>query len=102
MSNSRYSFENAPFIRDVPPGKNSLDLLKKQDKMETNARTYTKIFKFVVKEAKGATIKDVDENIYIDWFGGVAVLNMGHAHPEIKKAIIDQLDKIMHVPEVPS
>jgi len=79
-----------------------LDLLKKQDKMETNARTYTKIFKFVVKEAKGATIKDVDDNIYIDWFAGVAVLNMGHGHPEIKKAIIDQLDKIMHIPEVPS
>lgn len=102
MNNNRYSYENAPFIREVPPGKNSLDLLKKQDKMETNARMYTKIFKFVAKEAKGATIKDVDGNIYIDWFAGVAVLNMGHAHPEIKKAIIDQLDKIMHVPEVPS
>ncbi len=101
-SQKRLSFESAPLIKSVPPGPKSVELLKKQDLLETNARTYTKIFKLVVKRAKGATIEDIDGNIYIDWFAGIAVLGMGHAHPEIKKAIVDQLDKVMHLPEVPS
>ncbi|MEL9999558.1 MAG: aminotransferase class III-fold pyridoxal phosphate-dependent enzyme, partial [Thermoplasmata archaeon] len=102
MIKNRLSFENAPKIREIPPGKKSLELLNVQDKFETNARTYTNIFKFVIKEAKGATLIDVDDNVFIDWFAGVAVINMGHAHPRVKKAISDQLEKIVHIPEIPT
>ncbi|MEM0245549.1 MAG: aspartate aminotransferase family protein [Thermoplasmata archaeon] len=102
MIKNRLSFENAPKIREIPPGKKSLELLNVQDKFETNARTYTNIFKFVIKEAKGATLVDVDDNVFIDWFAGVAVINMGHAHPRVKKAISDQLEKIVHIPEIPT
>ncbi len=102
MTQKRLSFEKAPVIKETPPGKRSLEILKIQDEIETNARTYTKIFRFAVKEAKGATVKDVDENVYIDWFAGVAVMNMGHSHPTVKKAIMDQLERIVHVPEIPT
>lgn len=74
----RLSYENAPNIKYEPSGPKSIELLKKQDLLETNVRTYTKIFKLAVKNAKGASIEDVDGNIYIDWFAGVAVMNMCH------------------------
>ena len=102
VSKDRISFENAPSIIAPPPGPKSLILLDKQNKMETQARTYTKIFKFAIKEARGATIMDVDDNIFIDWFAGIAVMNMGHNHPEIRKALLEQIDKIVHVPEIPT
>jgi len=102
VSKDRISFEEAPSIIATPPGPKSLILLDKQNKMETQARTYTRIFKFAIKEARGATIMDVDGNAFIDWFAGVAVMNMGHNHPEIRKALLEQIDKIVHVPEIPT
>ncbi|MBD6955713.1 MAG: aspartate aminotransferase family protein [Thermoplasmata archaeon] len=102
MVQKRLSFEKAPVIREEPPGKRSLEILKKQDELETSARTYTRIFKFAIEEARGATVRDVDDNIFIDWFAGVAVMNMGHNHPDIRKALMDQMDRIVHIPEIPT
>lgn len=102
MVQKRLSFNRAPLIRETPPGKKSLEILKKQDEFETNARTYTKIFRFAIDEAKGATVKDVDNNVFIDWFAGVAVMNMGHNHPAVRMALLDQIEKIVHVPEIPT
>src|SRR5262245_30622049 len=31
---------------------------------------------------KGATITDLDGNTYLDFFAGVAVASLGHAHPD--------------------
>jgi len=37
----------------------------------------------VPDEGLGATIKDVDGNVYIDFFSGISVLNFGHSNPYI-------------------
>ncbi len=47
-------------------------------------------------EAQGAIIKDVDGNLFLDWIGGVGVLNVGHSHPEVVAAVKAQADKYMH------
>jgi 4-aminobutyrate aminotransferase / (S)-3-amino-2-methylpropionate transaminase / 5-aminovalerate transaminase len=49
----------------------------------------------VGEEAKGAVIKDVQGNIYIDMFAGVGVLVLGHRPDKVVQAIKDQVDKIM-------
>ncbi|KQN43011.1 4-aminobutyrate aminotransferase [Serratia sp. Leaf50] len=49
-----------------------------------------------VEQAENATIRDVEGNSWIDFAGGIAVLNTGHRHPRIVKAIVDQLDKFTH------
>jgi 4-aminobutyrate aminotransferase len=38
----------------------------------------------------------VDGNIYIDFTSGIGVVNTGHCHPTVVKAITDQLNKLMH------
>jgi acetylornithine/N-succinyldiaminopimelate aminotransferase len=44
----------------------------------------------------GAWLKDLEGRDYLDAFSGVAVCNLGHAHPDITKAISDQAGKLIH------
>lgn len=46
--------------------------------------------------AENAEIWDEDGQRLIDFAGGIGVLNLGHRHPDVVKAVKDQLDKVMH------
>jgi 4-aminobutyrate aminotransferase / (S)-3-amino-2-methylpropionate transaminase / 5-aminovalerate transaminase len=50
----------------------------------------------VAAEARGSTLTDVDGNTFIDFVGGVGVLNVGHGHPLVVHAIHDQVDRFLH------
>lgn len=49
-----------------------------------------------VAHAKGAIITDVEGQEYIDFAGGIAVMNVGHTHPKVVKALKDQVEKFTH------
>lgn len=49
-----------------------------------------------VAKAQGSLITDVEGNEYIDFAGGIAVMNVGHSHPKIIAAIKDQAEKFTH------
>ncbi|WP_312725648.1 4-aminobutyrate--2-oxoglutarate transaminase [Stutzerimonas kunmingensis] len=46
--------------------------------------------------AKNSSVVDVEGREFIDFAGGIAVLNTGHLHPKIVKAVEDQLHKLTH------
>jgi 4-aminobutyrate aminotransferase/(S)-3-amino-2-methylpropionate transaminase len=50
----------------------------------------------VAAEARGSTITDVDGNTFIDFVGGVGVLNVGHGHPRVVEAIQRQAEQFVH------
>lgn len=49
-----------------------------------------------VARAIGALIYDVKGREYIDFTGGIAVMNVGHSHPRVVAAIKDQAEKFTH------
>ena len=49
-----------------------------------------------IASAKGAMIYDVEGKEYIDFGGGIAVMNVGHSSPKVIQAIKDQADKFTH------
>jgi 4-aminobutyrate aminotransferase/(S)-3-amino-2-methylpropionate transaminase len=49
-----------------------------------------------VESARGAVIRDVEGREYIDFAGGIAVMNVGHSHPKVVAAIKDQAEKFTH------
>ncbi|MGD9416614.1 MAG: aminotransferase class III-fold pyridoxal phosphate-dependent enzyme, partial [Desulfobacterales bacterium] len=49
-----------------------------------------------VESASGAVIRDVEGREYIDFAGGIAVMNVGHSHPKVVAAIKDQAEKFTH------
>ncbi|WP_439877344.1 4-aminobutyrate--2-oxoglutarate transaminase [Pseudomonas prosekii] len=48
------------------------------------------------ESAKNATVTDVEGREFIDFAGGIAVLNTGHVHPKIIAAVTAQLNKLTH------
>lgn len=65
---------------------------------ESQVRSYIRNFPAVFKKAKGSWVEDIEGRKYLDFFAGASVLNYGHNHPELKKALIDYLsdDNITH------
>lgn len=49
-----------------------------------------------ITRGENAEVWDVEGRRYIDFAGGIAVLNTGHRHPEIIAAVKDQLDHYTH------
>jgi 4-aminobutyrate aminotransferase/(S)-3-amino-2-methylpropionate transaminase len=77
-----------------PAGAKTKELIDKKEKFVSKGIS-TGFFAFV-DEAKGAVIKDLDGNTYIDFFAGIGVLNAGHCPEPVVKAIKDQADKLLH------
>ena len=50
----------------------------------------------VIERGEGAMIEDVDGNKFLDWIGGVGVLNIGFSQPEVVEAVKAQADKYFH------
>jgi 4-aminobutyrate aminotransferase / (S)-3-amino-2-methylpropionate transaminase / 5-aminovalerate transaminase len=50
----------------------------------------------VIERGEGAMIEDVDGNRFLDWIGGVGVLNIGYSHPEIVEVVKKQAEKYFH------
>lgn len=50
----------------------------------------------VIARGEGAMLEDVDGNKFLDWIGGVGVLNIGYSQPEIVEAVKNQADKYFH------
>lgn len=46
--------------------------------------------------ARNAEIWDVEGQRYIDFAGGIAVLNTGHGHPRIMAAVREQMERFTH------
>ena len=49
-----------------------------------------------IDKAKGAIIQDIDGNEYIDFYGGIGVINAGHCPDSVVDAIKEQADKLLH------
>lgn len=50
----------------------------------------------VIERAQGAELWDVDGKRYLDFVGGIGVLNIGHNHPSVVAAVQAQLARISH------
>ena len=53
-------------------------------------------FPIAAAHAHGATITDVDGNVFIDFAGGVGCLNVGHTHPHVVAAAVEQVERFTH------
>jgi 4-aminobutyrate aminotransferase len=51
---------------------------------------------FFADRAEGAELWDVEGQRYIDFAGGIAVMNVGHGHPKVLAAIEAQLQRFTH------
>jgi 4-aminobutyrate aminotransferase / (S)-3-amino-2-methylpropionate transaminase / 5-aminovalerate transaminase len=81
-------------IRTAIPGPRSAAILERKSRVIANAKTIA--IPIVAQEGRGATLTDVDGNVFIDFTGGVGCLNVGHAHPRVVEAATEQLGRFVH------
>ena len=80
-------------VSDIP-GPRSQELWKRrQSLIPRGVSSSTPIF---ASSASGAALTDVDGNVFLDFTGGIGVLNVGHAPREVVSAISEQAARLLH------
>ncbi len=51
----------------------------------------------VLTRGKGARVWDADGKVYLDFQTGIAVVGLGHCHPEVTRAVQEQAARLVHV-----
>ncbi|HSJ54455.1 MAG TPA: aspartate aminotransferase family protein, partial [Anaerolineae bacterium] len=96
------SYADAPVIKTPPPGPKSQEYLDYHFGHEGGIVSYPRGMPMALRRGRGATVEDVDGNVYIDFFGGAGVMNVGHANPQVIRAIQEQLEEITHCLDFPT
>lgn len=81
-------------LRTEVPGPRSKELAERRARYVARGVS-TAVPIFAVK-AKGALVEDVDGNRFIDFAGGIGVLNVGYSNAEIVEAVKEQADRFFH------
>jgi 4-aminobutyrate aminotransferase/(S)-3-amino-2-methylpropionate transaminase len=86
--------DSLPKIYTDLPGPKSRETLKVRKKYVPEAIYYT--LPLVIDRGEGAALKDIDGNVFLDFAGGIGVLNIGYSHPEIVEEVKRQAEKFFH------
>ncbi len=76
------------------PGPKALEVISRRDNSMPAAIKCG--YPCVIKRGEGAMFEDVDGNVFLDWIGGVGVLNIGYSNPELIEAVKEQSEKYFH------
>lgn len=76
------------------PGPKAAEIIERRKNIVPNAIRC--VYPCVMAKAEGAIIEDVDGNYFLDWIGGVGVLNVGHTNPALVEAVKKQAEKYFH------
>ncbi|TWC25245.1 MULTISPECIES: aspartate aminotransferase family protein [unclassified Pseudomonas] len=63
---------------------------------ETISQSINVVHPVTLSHGKNAEVWDTDGKRYIDFVGGIGVLNLGHCHPRIVEAIREQATRLTH------
>ena len=83
-----------PKITTPLPGPNAQKIIARREACMPNAIKCG--YPCVIKRGEGAVFEDVDGNIFLDWIGGVGVLNIGYSNKEVIEAVKQQSEKYFH------
>jgi 4-aminobutyrate aminotransferase / (S)-3-amino-2-methylpropionate transaminase / 5-aminovalerate transaminase len=83
-----------PKIVTAVPGPKSQEILASRD--ANVPKTVSTAVPAVANRGQGALLEDVDGNVFVDFVGGIGVLNIGYSHPEVVEVVKEQAEKFFH------
>lgn len=89
MTTKQYGY----LFRD--PSEKSREIVHRDS--QTLSPSYTRSYGFTISHGRAAEVWDVDENRYVDFAAGIAVLSTGYSHPRIVNAIKQQAERYIHI-----
>lgn len=86
---------NFPCIKTALPGPKSKKLIKKDERFVS--QSYTRAHPTVIERGEGVLLWDVDGNCFLDFHSGIGVCTTGNCHPNVIRAVKDQLERAIHI-----
>jgi 4-aminobutyrate aminotransferase-like enzyme len=85
-----------PKVEGIIPGPNSRDIFEEEQRYIAPGRQRISLLAgLAMDHGEGATLTDVDGNVYLDFVAGIGVASLGHAHPALVKALGRQAGRLM-------
>lgn len=82
-------------MQSLRKNEKSKEMVEKADKVYAGAGQI-RYFDLCLESAKGAILKDLDGNEYIDLLATASAMNVGHSHPKVLAAMKEQMEKLLH------
>lgn len=76
------------------PGPRSLDLAERRS--NSVAQGHGTVCNVYIKKGEGSLLTDVDDNVFIDFAGGIGTINIGHSHPKVIEVVNNQVNNYLH------
>src|SRR5713101_3369482 len=86
---------DAPQIKTPLPGPKAKAIIARDAAVVSPS--YTRSYPLVIERGSGATVEDVDGNVFLDCAAGIAVNATGHSHPDVVKAVVEQAERFLHM-----
>jgi 4-aminobutyrate aminotransferase / (S)-3-amino-2-methylpropionate transaminase / 5-aminovalerate transaminase len=81
-------------IRTAIPGPRSRALMERRH--AAVPRGISHAVPVFAESADGARLTDVDGNVFLDFAGGIGVMNVGHSDPQVVSALKEQAERFTH------
>lgn len=85
----------APHLVTDLPGPKARAIIARDSRVVSPS--YTRDYPLVIARGAGATVEDVDGNVFLDCTAGIAVNATGHSHPDVVAAIVEQARRFLHM-----
>lgn len=82
-------------MENLKNNEKSVEMVKKSDQVYASAGQI-RYFDICLDSAKGAILKDMDGNEYIDLLATASAMNVGHSHPKVLAAMKEQMERLLH------
>ncbi len=86
-----------PKTSDPTGAATSAEVRSKHEKYLFPAVTHYYAESTVLAEGKGLRLRDLDGREYLDFFGGILTVSVGHCNDEVNAAVKAQIDRLGHV-----
>ena len=73
-------------VTEMVPGPKAKEILDRRNEAVPQALCGS-TYPICIAKGEGAMFEDVDGNKFLDWIGGVGVLNIGYSEPEVVQAV---------------
>jgi 4-aminobutyrate aminotransferase / (S)-3-amino-2-methylpropionate transaminase / 5-aminovalerate transaminase len=94
---------DVPIIRTELPGPRSRELWSRENCYASpGLSAMASLSQLVLADGRGALIRDVDGNVFIDFAMGMVGVSTGHVHPEVHTALKEELDHFLHTYDMAS
>lgn len=88
------AYSTSPLIKTALPGPLATEVLAR-DRAVTSP-SLPRAYPLVPQRGRGASVEDVDGNVFLDFNAGIAVSSTGHSHPKVVEAVRRQAGEILH------